>query len=179
MKTILGALEIELILNKKNEPYFSFNNTTLRAIQSGLGALYEEVFICASHPRLVVMAAGCSTDFLILTFSHHRQHYKKMVVHENEKAIQFLQDIVDGRIWRDCSFTDKLNAFQFGYDSSIELSGLGSQLTPIVKGGLTSLSAKSMAAGGRNTLYVNNNKAIPSFEKSNAFPERFYGFYNN
>ena len=102
-----------------------------------------------------------------------------MVVRENERVIQFLQNIIDGRFWRDCLFTDKLNVFQFGYDSSIELSSLGSQLTPMVEGGLTSLSAQPMTAGGRNIMWVSNDGAIPSFEQGNESQERFYRFYNN
>jgi len=179
MKTQIVALEIELVPNRKSEPHFCFNDTTLRAIQSGLCVLYEEVFICASYPRLVVVAVGGSAEFLVLTFLHHRQHYKKMVVHESEKATQFLHGIVDGRIWKDCSFTNTLTAFQCGYDSSIALSSLGSQLTPMVEGGLMRLRAQPMTAERKNAMAVSKNGTSPSFERDIASQEKFYRFSIN
>jgi len=179
MKPEIVALEIELKINRKSGSYFSFNETTLRAMQSGLCVLYQEVFICATHNRLLAVAVGGSAEFLVLTFSHHRQHYKKMIIHENEKALQCVRDIVDEETWRNCSLDDKLNSFQTGYDLSVELSSLASQLAPTVKDGLKKLSAQRLKTDEQSSLLVIDHGISSAFEPVVALRERFYRFCIN
>lgn len=179
MKTEIMALEIEVRQYKIEDNQFVFNDTMLHALQSGLSAIYPEVFIWSFNRHLIVLAAGDQPQFLLQAFIHHNQHYRKIKILNHDKALVAVNNVVKGKSWSDCNQLDKLNSLQYGIKLSGELESLGLLLSPIVTECATNLANHSFITGSRNSWSVRKSDQRNSDKVSIGLKDSFYRFCIN
>ncbi len=179
MKTEIIALEIEVRQYKLEDNQFVFNDTMLHALQSGLSAIYAEVFIWSFNRHLIVLAVGDQPQFLLQAFNHHNQHYKKIKILNHDKALLAVSNVVNGKSWAECNQLDKLNSIQYGIKLSGELESLGSILSPIVMECVTNLANHSVVIGSRNSWSVGKSEERKADKVSIGLKDSFYRFCIN
>src|SRR5258706_11237630 len=147
METI--ALEIEIRTYRKRK-VLCFDRSMLDVVISGLSAVYKEAFVWLVGNHLMIWVVGNSSEFLVNAFIHHSDSYKKISLVSGTDADKLFDNIVQGKMWGDCSLMIKFHTLQRAYELSTGLHCLSAILHPMVSRGLTLFNDYLLNAGIRN-----------------------------
>lgn len=158
---------------------FSFNETMIRAIMSGLSMKYSEIFIWAAKNRLAVWVMGCSNCEVLVNAFAQMKRFMIMKTFTDEQAVHYFHQIINGNEWKDVSPIIKLNALHVGRLIARDHGTLGPVMQLMVADGLVYLRKKECISSARNSYTrsanVKNKKQVIDIVE----PDLFYRFCVN